>query len=162
MSPDTQDHAAVREERVAPAEGCVFCKTPRDESAEGVEYETLSTGEILCSNCLADLRPYKRDRDILLFLNADYPDTEVMEDVSAAMREAAEETFADHGAEFRHDGAGSVSNARGYRPADDSAPHAGAGADAGEAVGPHDHGGDHSGDDDHDHGDAGDGDRGDE
>jgi hypothetical protein len=47
-------------ETPVPKYRCLWCKIPMDEWAEETESVEVETGEVLCSECIMDLRYYKR------------------------------------------------------------------------------------------------------
>mgnify|MGYP000258736832 CR=1 FL=1 len=112
---DEDEERTYAESRETPVEeGCVFCKVPEEDAAEGVEFHDLPTGEEICSECVADLRPYKRDRAILLFLHNEIPD-DVGEDLSEAVWSSVEETLDDHGYEWGGNTSSTSNAAEGFR-----------------------------------------------
>lgn len=54
------------------ADTCVFCKLPKDQWDDDVDAVDLSTGEIVCSQCLRDLREYNRYRKFLIVVSDGY------------------------------------------------------------------------------------------
>ena len=112
---DDEGLSPIAESRGTPVEeGCVFCKVPEEDAAEGVEFHDLPTGEEICSECVADLRPYKRDRAILLFVQNEIPD-EVQEDISEAVWTSVEEALDEHGYEWGGNTSVTSNAAEGFR-----------------------------------------------
>jgi hypothetical protein len=58
---------------------CVRCKTDRGDALPGTEHWTIETGELVCSNCLKDLRRFRRDREVLLLLDESLDDDKIRE-----------------------------------------------------------------------------------
>lgn len=60
---------------------CVWCKWPRDEWDDDVEGHEIDTGEVVCSNCLADQRAYKRKTILSIFYPGHWFDDETLEEL---------------------------------------------------------------------------------
>ena len=69
---------------------CVCCKIPETDADESVRYVALETGERLCTNCLADLRAFKFDLSMQVFV-AEYLTDEHKRAIQRAMVEIADE-----------------------------------------------------------------------
>ena len=74
---------------------CVCCKIPETDADESVRYVALETGERLCTNCLADLRAFKFDLSMQVFV-AEYLTGEHKRAIQRAMVEIAEEYEANY------------------------------------------------------------------
>jgi len=51
---------------------CLFCKIPRDDWDTDVSPVLVGGGEVLCSNCLGDLRQYQRYQYIMTFVSGGF------------------------------------------------------------------------------------------
>jgi len=74
---------------------CLFCKTPRSDWNDDVTPVSVGGGEVLCSNCLGDLRMYNRYQMVMSFASGGFgPDAKQI--IQQHFEQAREELVEKH------------------------------------------------------------------